>query len=91
MEEPESIVSKILDSGKTEGWHQYYRFRIVTRQTADRDTETVMGLLNASSTLYSILTMLSVSAIIGAAAFLIVLLIIVFASGRAVRPIADHK
>lgn len=89
MEGLESIVSKILDSGKTEGWHQYYRFRIVTRETPDRGSETVMGLLNASSTLYSIFTMLSVSAVIGAAAFLIVLLVIVFASGRAVRPIAE--
>ena len=88
-EELESIVSKILDSKKPEGWHQYYRFRIVTVQNADRGTETVMGLLNASSTLYSIFTMLSVSAVIGAAAFLIVLLIIIFASGRAVQPIAE--
>ena len=88
-EELENIVTKILNSGRTEGWHQYYRFRVVTRQTAGGGLETVIGLVNASSTLYSIFTMLSVSAVIGILSFLVVLLIIIFASGRAVRPIAE--
>ena len=88
-EELAAIVSKILDSGKTEGWHQYYKYRMVTRQSQKGRTETFIGLLNASSTLYSIFTMLFVSAFIGILSFFVVLLIIIFASGRAVKPIAE--
>ncbi|MCH5342100.1 MAG: HAMP domain-containing histidine kinase [Acetatifactor sp.] len=83
------IVSHILDSGKTQGWRHYYKYRVMTRQTPTGSPETVIGLVNASSTLYSIFTMLSVSALIGILSFLVVLLIIIFASGRAVRPIAE--
>lgn len=88
-EELSTIVSKILDSGKMEGWHQYYKYRIITRQTKDGRTETIIGLVNASSTLYSVFTMLSVSAFIGILSFFVVLLIIIFASGRAIKPIAE--
>ena len=88
-EELSTIVSKILDSGKMEGWHQYYKYRMITRQTQEGRTETVIGLVNASSTLYSVFTMLSVSAFIGILSFFVVLLIIIFASGRAIKPIAQ--
>lgn len=88
-EELAAIVSKILDSRKTEGWHQYYKYRMVTRQTQEGSTVTFIGLVNASSTLYSIFTMLSVSAFIGILSFFVVLLIIIFASGKAIKPIAE--
>ena len=87
--ELESVVSDIFSRGRTEGWHQYYRFRLVTLKTPEGKTEIQMGLVNASSTLYAIFTMLSVSAIIGALSFLLVLVVIIIASGRAVRPIAE--
>lgn len=83
------IVSHILDNNKSQGWRHYYKYRVITRHTPNGSSETVIGLINASSTLYSIFTMLSVSALIGILSFLVVLLIIVFASGRAVRPIAE--
>lgn len=89
VSELESIVADIFTRGKTEGWHQYYRFRLAALKTRDGKAQTAVGLVNASSTLYAIFTMLSVSAIIGALSFLLVLLIIIFASGRAVRPIAE--
>lgn len=87
--ELEDIVSKLVSGNRSEGWHQYYRFRIVSRQEADGSTQTLIGLVNASSTLYSVFTMLSVSAMIGILSFLLVLLIIILASGRAVRPVAE--
>ena len=89
VSELESIVADILSHGKTEGWHQYYRYRITAIKTINGKAQTVIGLVNASSTLYAVFTMLSVSAIIGVLSFLLVLLIIIFASGRAVRPIAE--
>lgn len=85
----EEIVSHILDSQKQDGWYRYYRYRIMARTDPDGVPETVIGIVNASSTLYPVLTMLWVSLLIGAAAFLLVLLILVFASGRAIRPIAE--
>lgn len=88
-EDLKDIVSNIWDNGKTQGWRHYYKYRVMTRQTPTGSSETVIGLVNASSTLYSIFTMLSVSALIGILSFLVVLLIIIFASGRAVRPIAE--
>lgn len=88
-EELEDIVSNILDSKKSRGWHHYYKYRVTVQQTPNGASETVIGLVNGSSTLYSIFTMLSVSALIGIFSFLVVLLIIIFASGRAVRPIAE--
>lgn len=88
-EELEDIVSKILDSGKSQGWHHYYKYRVTVHQTQNGASETVIGLVNGSSMLYSIFTMLSVSALIGIFSFLVVLMIIIFASGRAVQPIAE--
>lgn len=89
VNELEPIIADIINRGKTEGWHQYYRFRLTTLKIGNGDVQTVVGLVNASSTLYAVFTMLSVSAIIGALSFLLVLLIIIFASGRAIRPIAE--
>lgn len=87
--ELESIVADIFSRGETEGWHQYYRYRVTALKARDGIAQTAVGLVNASSTLYAIFTMLSVSAIIGVLSFLLVLFIIIFASSRAVRPIAE--
>ena len=87
--ELESIVADIFSIGKTEGWHQYYRYRVAAVKTGNGQMQTAVSVVNASSTLYAVFTMLSVSAIIGASSFFLVLLIIIFASGRAVRPIAE--
>ena len=89
VSELESTVAHIFSRGKTEGWHQYYRYRVAAIKTYDGTVQTVVGLVNASSSLYAVFTMLSVSAIIGVLSILLVLLIIIFASGRAVRPIAE--
>ena len=87
-DELENIAASIADGSRTEGWYQYYRFRMVTLENQDGSHNALIGLVNGSSTLYSVLTVLSVSAIIGILSFLVALLIIVIASGRAVRPIA---
>ena len=85
----EAIAAAVLSRKNTEGWYLYYKYRVVTRTAASGGSETLIGLINASSTLYSVFTMLTVSLIIGLVSFLVVLLILVFASGRAVRPIAE--
>lgn len=83
------IASAIFTEGRKYGWHQYYKFRVNTGKAADGSPEVVIGLLNASSNLYSVFTMLLISAFIGMTGFLLVLLIVVLASKRAVRPIAE--
>lgn len=83
------MAEEILYSGKESGWSQYFRFRMETIPMADGASETKIGLINASADLYSVFTMLIISVAIGALSFLLVLLIIVFASGRAVKPIAE--
>ncbi|MDE7354386.1 MAG: HAMP domain-containing histidine kinase [Acetatifactor sp.] len=80
------IASTLLEKKKDQGWHQYFRFRIVSGE----DTGPIcIALVNASSELYSILAMLLISSAMGALSFLLALLIIILASGRAVKPMAE--
>lgn len=80
------IASTLLQKKKDQGWHQYFRFRIVS----DEDSANIyIALVNASSELYSILAMLLISSAMGALSFALALLIIILASRRAVKPIAE--
>ncbi len=88
-EELSDMAEEILCAGKESGWSQYFRFRTETIQTAGGASWTKIGLINASADLYSVFTMLIISVAIGILSFLLVLLIIIFASGRAVKPIAE--
>lgn len=88
-EDLSAISAALLKKGHSRGWHQYFKFRIDTRQKADGTAVTVIGLLNASSDLYAVFTMLLISTVIGIFSFLLALLIIISASGHAVKPIAE--
>lgn len=88
-EELSAVVTALLKKGRRQGWHRYFKFRILTHTEANGKPVTVIGLLNASSDLYSVLSMLLISAVIGIVSFLLVLLIIILASGHAVKPIAE--
>lgn len=83
------IVSGILSGKKEQGWHQYYKFYRTVILLPDGTPETLIGLINASSSLYSVFTMLLISAVIGMLSFLLALCIIILASGRAVKPVAE--
>ncbi len=83
------LVSRILSGKKERGWLQYYKFCVQTTRLPDGSLQTVIGLINASSHLYSVFTMLLISAVIGVVSFLLVLLIVILASRRAVNPIAE--
>lgn len=88
-EELASIVSALSEKEKDDGWYQYFKFRRELWSRADGSSGTVIGLINASSNLYSVFTMLLISLSIGIISFLSVLLIIIFASKRAVKPMAE--
>ena len=83
------IASEIFSGKREHGWHQYYKFYKTAVIHPDGTSETVIGLINASSSLYSVFTMLLISAVIGTVSFLLVLLIVILASGHAVKPIAE--
>lgn len=89
QEELSAICTALLEKGKSHGWYQYFKFRIALPTGEDGQTETLVGLINASSDLYAIFTVLLISAVIGILSFLFVLLIIIIASRHAVRPIAE--
>lgn len=84
-----AVASALLKKDRIRGWHQYFKFRIITHTETDGSPVTVIGLINASSDLYAIFTMLLISAVIGIISFLLVLFIIILASGHAVKPIAE--
>lgn len=88
-EELSAVAAALLKNGHSRGWHQYFKFHITTHPGTDGAPVTVIGLLNASSDLYAVFTMLVISTVIGIVSFLLVLLIIVLASGHAVKPIAE--
>ena len=62
---------------------------MVSQTDSKNQSVTVIGLINASSSLYSVFTMLLISLCIGLISFLSILLIIVLASKHAVKPIAE--
>lgn len=83
------IAFEIYSGEKEYGWHGYYKYSKKTLLFADGTPRTVIGLINASSGLYSVFTMLLISTVIGILSFLLILLIIILASKHAVKPIAE--
>lgn len=88
-EELSAVVTALLEKKRPQGWCRYFKFRIYSFTEPDGTGKTIVGLINASSDLYAVFTMLLISGIIGILSFLLVLLIILLASGRAVKPLAE--
>lgn len=80
----QSVVKDIISQDKTKGWNGYYKYLVETHNESK-----VISLINASSDIYSILWVAALSIIIGAVSFLIAFLIIILASRRATRPVAE--
>lgn len=88
-EDLSAVTAALLKKERSRGWYRYFKFRIITHAEADGKTMTVIGLINASSDLYAVFSMLLISTVIGIVSFLLVLLITILASGHAVKPIAE--
>ncbi|MCM1056625.1 MAG: ATP-binding protein [Firmicutes bacterium] len=88
-DELSAMTAALLKKGRTQGWHRYFKFRITAHTGADGSTVTMIGLINASSDLYSVVTMLLISVVIGLLSFFLALFIIILASGHAVKPVAE--
>lgn len=88
-EELSSVTAALLKKHGSQGWYQYFKYRILFRSGADGKAAAVIALVNASLDLNAVFTMLLISAVIGFVSFLLVLVIIILASGHAVKPIAE--
>ncbi|MCM1468252.1 MAG: HAMP domain-containing histidine kinase [Alistipes sp.] len=88
-EELRTAAAEIYRSGKKSGWYRYFKFRLETAANDGGAAEIRIGMVNAALDLNSIFTMLVISVVIGMGSFLLVLLILVFASKRAVASAAE--
>ena len=88
-EDLENYISVIRQRGKDHGWNQFIKYRVITNKDTDGNEQICIAFINASPTLYSILSLLVISLIIGLATFLIILLLIIIASRRAIQPLIE--
>lgn len=79
-----SVVKDILSQNKSRGWTDYYKYLVEIH-----DGSETIAIINASSDIYSMLWVAALSLIIGVISFLLVFLIIIFASKRATKPVAE--
>ena len=63
--------------------------KTMTNKDTDGNEQICIAFINASPTLYSIMSLLVISMIIGLATFLIILLLIIMASRRAIQPLIE--
>ena len=80
-------ANRALSSGKSEGKIDNYRFRV---KEAKFTNGTNVIFLDTSSEVQSLLRVLALSAAIGFACFLVMLLIVILLSRKAIRPIAEN-
>ena len=83
----ENYISVIRQSEKDHGWYQFIKYRVITNKDADGNEQICIAFINASPTLYSIASLISL--IIGLVTFLIILLLIIMASRRAIQPLIE--
>ncbi len=88
-EELEALASRILGTGKEKGWYETYKYRV--QQADDGTAQTMLAVADGSSVLYSVLSVALISGIIALVSFIVVLLIIIIASKRAVEPVAESE
>lgn len=79
-----AYTEEILDSGETSGQIAGYRFQLASQQDGY-----VLVLLDTSVEQRNILSLFVTSGIIGVGAYLLVFVLVVAISGRAVKPIAE--
>ena len=88
-EDLENYISVIRQRKKDHGWNQFIKYRVITNKDTDGNEQICIAFINASPTLYSIMSLMVISMIIGLATFLIILLLIVMASRWAIQPLIE--
>lgn len=88
-EDLKNDISFVRQNGKSHGWYQFLKYRVITNKDKDGNEQICIAFINASPSLYSIFSLLVISLIIGLATFLIILLLIIAASRRAIQPLME--
>lgn len=84
-----TYLAAIRETRKTHGWYQVFKYRLRTTTDLDGTERICVAFIDASPSLYSIASLLIISLIIGLATFLIILMLIIMASRRAIQPLAE--
>lgn len=84
-----TFLASVKASGKSHGWYQTNKYQILHDTDEDGSEILRIAVLDASPSLYSILSVLLISLIVGTVLFLILLLLIVAASRRAIQPLIE--
>lgn len=80
----ETIKEKIFQKKESVGWYHSYRYRV-----SETDSGYLLIVLEASSTLSSMLYVLFLTLVVGAISVLLLFIIITIFSKRAIQPIVD--
>ena len=64
-EDLESYIAVIRQEEKDHGWYQFIKYRVIVNKDADGNEQICIAFINASPTLYSILSLLVISLISG--------------------------
>ena len=88
-DELEEYLSAIRQKDASHGWYQICKYRVRKDTDANGKDRICVAIINASSSLYSIASLLVISLIIGLVTFLIILLLIIMASRRAIQPLIE--
>lgn len=84
-----TLLSAIEGKTHTRGWHQTYKYLIREGTDTEGAARTYVAIIDASSSVYSVISVVVISLAIGLGTFLIILLLIVAASRRAIQPLAE--
>ncbi|MDO5540704.1 MAG: HAMP domain-containing sensor histidine kinase [Eubacteriales bacterium] len=88
-EELRDFISAILSAKSSAGWEGSYKFRKEIHTDTDGSSETLIAIVDASSALHAVSSLLFFSLLIGLVSFLLVLVFIVIASGKVIHPIVE--
>ena len=88
-DEVQEYVSAIQKKGKDHGWYQFLKYQVMRDTDANGNPRICIAIVNASASLYSISSLIVISLIIGLITFLVILFLIIIASKKAIRPLAE--
>ena len=84
-----SLAQAIFPAKSTKGWSGLYKYCKKTVTDEDGQTEICIAIVDASSAIHAIASLLFFSLLIGLVSFVLVLIFIILASKKVIRPIAE--
>lgn len=85
------FVEKISALPDDQGWIGFYKYRQTAAADETGSKQTKIALVDASAVFHSVLSLVSISFICGLLVFLLILIIVIAASKKAIRPIIQNE